>query len=108
MRVTAFAVLALASTLAAVPSPGFARTSTQLYCPTEARGTVVHNGDAQWYATPQSSRVISLTMGNIAGQVALICNYELFGATYIIWQPAPAGYPNCRADGPSSSFICTV
>src|SRR3954447_14918680 len=103
-------VLALALTaLAPTATPSFAAPHEWHYCPTEARGTVTHNGDSSWVATTQSSSLIDMRVAPIGGIVALICVYHMFGGDcWIYKRPSPA-YVSCRpdraADG-SRGFYC--
>ena len=96
----AFAALALCA--------GAAEASTiKVFCPTEARGTVTHNGDAAYWATPQSSSVQRLSIERIGGNVALSCHYSMFGGDYIIWRSPPADHPNCEVRaGDPTKFYC--
>ncbi len=77
-------------------------------CPTEARGTVTHNGDASWVATNQSSRLVDRRVGPIGGVVALICVYQMFGGEYWIYKHPSAEMPNCQPNenGGRVGFYC--
>lgn len=76
-------------------------------CPNEARGTVTHNGGAEWTATPQSSTVRSVSVERIGGAPALVCRYRLFGQDYVIWRRPPIEVPYCRVmPGSNRLFLC--
>lgn len=65
-------------------------------CPAEARGTVSHNGDSDWVATTQSSRVQDARVAPIGGIVALVCVYRMFGGDYWIYMRPNPDFLNCR------------
>lgn len=91
-------VLALAlSSLSLAPLPATAAPHEYFACPTEARGTVGHNGDASWVATSQSSRILAARVERVGSDVALACIYQMFGGEYWIYKRASAAYPNCTA-----------
>ncbi len=91
------AVLALTGALLpAAALPVQAAPSESHFCPTEARGTVTHNGDASWVATNQASRLSDLRIAPIGGVVALVCVYQMFGGEYWIYKHPSAQYANCE------------
>lgn len=90
------AVLALSLAAAATATPSFAAPHEWHVCPTEARGTVSHNGDASWVATTQSSRLVNTRVAPIGGVVALVCTYTMFGTEYWIYKRPSAEMPNCE------------
>ncbi len=78
-------------------------------CPTDARGTVSHNGDASWVATTQSSGLVDTRVAPIGGVVALICVYRMFGSEYWIYKHPSPDFVNCRPDvepGGRRGFFC--
>jgi hypothetical protein len=104
------AVLAL-GLAAAVPAatPAVAGPYEWHYCPTEARGTVSHNGDASWVATSQSSRLIDMRIAPIGGITAMVCTYRMFGTEYWIYKHPSPEMPVCQpsADGERRpAFFC--
>lgn len=105
MRLTIRALLAVAA-LVAIPVSVQAAETIEVLCPAEARGSVSHTGASDWIATPQSSRVMNVTLDQIGGQPALICNYAMFAASYIIWQRPPVSHPNCLANPARMGFDC--
>lgn len=110
MRISGLVVFAVAAFGAALLGAGAAQASTvKVWCPTEARGTVTHNGDASFWATPQSSSLQRLSIERIGGNVALSCHYQMFGGDYIIWRQPPADHPNCVVsppEEPGRKFYC--
>jgi len=98
-------VLALAATLiAAVGVPAHAAPHEYHTCPSEARGTVTHDGDASWVATTQSSRLVATRVAPIGGIVALVCVYQMFGGEYWIYKRPSPEYVACRAE--ARGFYC--
>lgn len=104
------AALALAGALTSGFSlPAQAAPHEWHLCPTDARGTVTHNGDASWVATTQSSGLIDLRVAPIGGVVALVCVYHMFGGEYWIYKRPSPDYVNCRPDrdsGGGRGFYC--
>jgi hypothetical protein len=94
--------------IALVAAPALAAPNVVLPCPSEARGTVTHNGDAGWIATNQSSRVSFSRVEQIGGETALVCVYRMFGGDYWIYRRPPADYPRCRHNEGSPGFYCTI
>ena len=95
------AALIIAAGLSAQAAPHEYHT-----CPTEARGTVTHDGDATWVATAQSSGLIDTRIAPIGGIVALVCVYHMFGGEYWIYKRPSPQYVNCRGDG--RGFYCGI
>jgi hypothetical protein len=91
------AVLALSLAAAAPATPSFAAPHEWHLCPTEARGTVSHNGSANWVATTQSSSLVNTRIAPIGGIVSLVCTYTMFGTEYWIYTRPSAAMPNCEA-----------
>lgn len=101
--------LAFAIVAGLFSAPAIAAPNVVLACPTDARGVVTHNGDAEWVATTQSSRPVLASIEQIGGQPALVCTYHMFGGDYWIYRRAPVDYPRCRrSDTSSVSFYCTI
>jgi hypothetical protein len=108
-RLLMIAALAVAASPTFTVTPVYAAPHEWHACPTEAHGTVTHNGDSSWVATTQSSSLIDMRVAPIGGIVALICVYHMFGGDYWIYKrPSPA-FVSCRpqraADG-SRGFYC--
>lgn len=98
-------VLALAATLIATAGlPVQAAPHEYHTCPSEARGTVTHDGDASWVATTQSSRLVGTRVAPIGGIVALVCVYQMFGGEYWIYKRPSPEYVTCRAE--ARGFYC--
>lgn len=107
-RLLAVIALGLAATAPAA-TPALAAPHEWNYCPTEARGTVSHNGDASWVATSQSSRLIDMRIAPIGGITAMVCTYSMFGTEYWIYKRPSAEMPVCepRTDGNGNrGFYC--
>lgn len=104
MRRVLFA-LALVATLTSTTSlPVQAGPHEYHTCPSEARGTVTHDGDASWVATTQSSRLVGTRVAPIGGIVALVCVYQMFGGEYWIYKRPSPEYVACRAE--ARGFYC--
>lgn len=67
-------------------------------CPTDARGTVSHNGDGSWVATTQSSGLIDSRIAPIGGVASLVCVYQMFGGEYWIYKHPSPDFARCRPD----------
>lgn len=101
----ALLVLAMAAALTtAAGLPVQAAPHEYHTCPSEARGTVTHNGDASWVATTQSSRLVGTRVAPIGGIVALVCVYQMFGGEYWIYKRPSPEYVTCRAE--LNGFYC--
>ena len=90
--------------LLAVCIPARAAPHQYHTCPTEARGSVSHHGEADWVVTPQSSRLTGTRIAPIGGIVALVCVYQLFGSEFWIYKRPAPDYVNCVAD--ARGFYC--
>ncbi|MBI4922378.1 MAG: hypothetical protein HY834_11560 [Devosia nanyangense] len=102
-------VLALAGVIGSLvltPVAAVAAPHIILSCPSEARGTVTHTGDAGWIATNQSSRVTGVRFETIGGQSSLVCVYLMFGSEYWIYRRPQADYPRCRPADGGAGFYC--
>lgn len=104
LPVFAFALVSLAAGAA----PVAAAPNEYHACPPEARGAVTHNGDAEWTATTQSSRLMDLRITTIGSQVALVCVYHMFGGEYWIYSRPSPSFPNCtvRSGNGRPGFYC--
>lgn len=91
------ALIALATALVpAATLPAQAAPHEFHTCPNEARGTVTHSGDSSWIATGQSSRLTGFRIERVGGDIALVCEYLMFGGTYWIYKRPSADFPNCQ------------
>jgi hypothetical protein len=79
-------------------------------CPSEATGTVAHNGGSDWIATNQSSRPRDLRISQIGSRQALVCVYRMFGTEYWIYKYPSDAYPRCtvtdNGGGAGRGFYC--
>jgi hypothetical protein len=91
MRILSLAALAAGCLWAGSASA----ESRDFACPDEAEAVVTHNGDVFWTATPQSSRLQSISIEDIAGAPAMVCHYRMFDRDYWIWRRPPEEVPNC-------------
>jgi hypothetical protein len=99
--------LAFASVLA-LEQPARAAADTQIDCPTNIRVQVTSPLDAEWVATPQSSRPVGVSVENIAGRQTLACHYRVFGSIYYVYRHFPPGHDFCAPLTLSMAFGCYV
>ncbi len=95
--------LAIAVTPAAEAAP-----DTEVACPTNIRVQVTSPLDAEWVATPQSSRAVGISIENIGGRQTLACHYRVFGGLYYVYRYYPPGHDFCAPLALSMSFACYV
>lgn len=88
--------------------PANAAADTQVDCPTNIRVQVTSPLDAEWIATPQSSRPVGVSVETIGGRQTLACHYRVFGSIYYVYRYFPPGHDFCAPLTLSMSFGCYV
>ena len=98
--------LALLASIAGAATAQAAPT-LQIDCPADIRGEITTRLDAEWVATPQSSRVQQAVIGRIGRERVLSCRYRLFGTIYTVHRPFPPNIAVCDArSSPRIGFDC--
>lgn len=106
MRYSVFAI-AGAIALSVLPvTTAHAAPHRYFDCPTDARSSVTHNGDAGWIATNQSSRPVNARVEIIGTETALVCIYAMFGTEYWIYRRPDAGFGRCSVMPSRRGFDC--
>ena len=105
LALAAFSAVALAASIL----PTAAADARFIRCPSEASSMVTHNGESEWFATNQSSRVVSARVEQVGGQPALACIYRMFGGDYWIYRRPDPGYTRCTIQNAfpgTQTFYC--
>ena len=108
-RQTPLVAIVAATLLSGFATPVLAAPHERHLCPAEARGSVTHDGGAEWVATSQSSRALDARIAPIGGVVALVCVYQMFGSEYWIYKRPSPEYTTCRPEpyGDRRGFYCS-